>query len=198
MKDRSRNSRTGEKVVKREICNVFTKGTFIDTTDAKKGFSNKYCMAITQFSAKDLNRKNLMNDGNIYCETDKYYGFVIFDVGTLQFYLGEIKDDETYQEILTLLYSIRPEEIIILKKNLPTYIENFITTLSSKPKITRITKDFSNALSYSLADKYFGSKEKWNDLVRKYVVDENYLNISASFFLAASYLENILLADQVI
>jgi len=169
----------------------------MNTSDSNKEFGNKYCMAITQFTAKELNRKSMMEDEELYCETDKFYGFVIFDVGTLQFYMGELKDDDTYHEILTLFYSIRPVEIIIFKKNLPVYLENFISTLTSKPLITRISKEFNNMMSFHIAEKYLGVKDKWNDVLKKNLLNEHYINISASFYLASSYLESLLIADQV-
>lgn len=82
-----------ERLVKREICNVLTKGTFIDSkTRGEDAYEPRYVLA-------------LKRSGNIL-------GVTFFDVSTLKFFIGQFLDDEVFSSFRTLICQIRPIEVL--------------------------------------------------------------------------------------
>lgn len=169
-----------EKTVKRELCNVFTKGTYQSQNQSNNTYNNKYCIAL-------------------HYDNKNTWGYVIFDVSTLNFYFGEITDDdESYNKIMTLLYNIKPEEVIEMKGNLPTYIQNFLISLSSKPQMTTLKNEYALVGLQRLCEKYFGQNlESWNNIIVNYLMNEDkYRNVCSALYITIVYLEKILLAEQ--
>jgi DNA mismatch repair protein MSH6 len=173
----NKKSSASDKLVKRELCNVLTKGTYMAPNN--NTYNNKYCVALTY-------------RGNSW-------GFVVFDVTTLNFYVGELtENDETYNQIMTFLYNIRPDEVIFMKGNLPNYVLNFIGSLSSKPQITILRNDYNIILLQKLCRRYFGEDvSKWNEIVSNFMMnEEKYITSCSSLYITMIYLEKILLAEQ--
>lgn len=205
---KSGNGGSKDKVVNRELCNVFTKGTYYSGSNKIDGlnYSNKYCVTLVcnlqgnashHVSQKILSQQisNSSQKATSYCQ----WGFVIFDVTTLKFFIGQFNEDEdNYNKIMTLLYNIRPEEVIVARNNIPSYILNFIQTLSTKPQITYLKNEYNLLILNRVCQKYFGEDlEKWNQTVLKYVTDEeNYKNACCALFNTITFLEKILLAEQ--
>jgi DNA mismatch repair protein MSH6 len=166
-----------EKVIKRELCNVLTKGTYMAPNN--NSYNNKYCVALVL--------------------KDNTWGFTVFDLTTLCFYFGElIETDDTYNQIMTFLYNIRPDEVVIMKGNLPNYVLNFIATISSKPQITILKHDFNVILLQKICRKYFGDDmTKWNEIIANLLMNEEKFKANCnSLYITISYLEKILLAEQ--
>ncbi len=224
MKERTKGSAIKEKVVKRELCNVFTKGTYMNDTNSsvQKNFSysNKYCLALVCNLGKEkYSNFNSQNNsqgkisGNLEINevgtsqqvitqgsnTVYSWGFVIFDVTTLKFYIGSfVEEDESFSKIMTLLYNLKPEEVILMRNNLPNYILNFISSLSTKPQLTYLKNDYNVLLLNKICTKYFGSDiDKWQKSILNYVSEEDvFRNACCALYITAIYLEKILLAEQ--
>ena len=107
-----------EKTIKREICNVYTKGTFCQIDDENVNIKNKND---NKGDNKNENIKNLNNNKNkficaIFCQqktenlgSEEFlsqdienisrncgieWGICIFDITTLKFYMGKIQEDD--------------------------------------------------------------------------------------------------------
>ena len=112
LKNRVKSGQKEEKTIKRELCNVYTKGTYYkyeddNNSDSKKGSQNnlinknfnknKFCCAL--FCKPKENKL----DGEIFfgdnmdniSRTGYEWGICLFDVTTLKFYLGKIEEDST-------------------------------------------------------------------------------------------------------
>lgn len=233
LEKRNKESGVKEKVVKRELCNVFTKGTYFTTNNNSNNnfnYTNKYCIAITcnlnsssnhhisqtskdkslvidleecnqkvsQSSNNQLNGYSQLNSQQLVSSLYSW-GYIIFDVTTLKFFIGQFtEDDESYTKIMTLLYNIRPEEVILMRNNIPSYIVNFISTISSKPQITYLKNDYNVLSLNKICTKYFGDNiDNWQKTILDYVSQEDiHRNACCALYITANYLEKILLAEQ--
>lgn len=74
--------------MKREICNVVTKGTFMTGIQGEP----RYVLAVKRHGLT--------------------LGVTFFDVSTLKFYTGQFEDDETFSMFRTLICQLRPTEIL--------------------------------------------------------------------------------------
>jgi DNA mismatch repair ATPase MutS len=75
---------SSERLVNREICNVLTKGTFIDSkARGEDAYEPRYVLA-------------LKRSGNTL-------GVTFFDVSTLKFFIGQFQDDEVFSAFRTLI-----------------------------------------------------------------------------------------------
>lgn len=92
-------------VTNRVIQNIFTKGTFNDTS--KESYEPQYVLAISRNFAEDKN--------NI--------GICYFDISTFVCFLGSFEDDQSYSTLRTALSKIRPVEIVYDQTNLCKEIE---------------------------------------------------------------------------
>lgn len=120
MKERIKSSgKKADKCVTRELCNVYTKGTFfkdnktVDTTNFNPG-TNKFCISLVYYKrtkeaneGEDLSQNDFMKmpssysgvkiqrsqkSGN-YSSSQIEWGITIYDVTTLKFYVGQIIED---------------------------------------------------------------------------------------------------------
>jgi DNA mismatch repair protein MSH6 len=193
----------------REISNVFTKGTYLNTNNNANNlnYQNKFCISlvcnIKGPGSRHLHKIDMKTytQTNLNCESSDIYewGFVIFDVTTLKFYVGSFTEEEkSFNKILTLLYNISPEEVILMRDNIPLYILNFIKTLSSKPQITYLRDEYNVILLNKICTNFFGENlDDWNKIVLKYVSEEeSYRNLCCALYVTICFLEKILLADQ--
>ena len=210
LKERLKSDKNGEKAVKRKLCNVLTKGTYYKKED-------------------DIINNSIDNKNNIYINNSKNkfcisifqmpnkltWGICIFDVTTLQFYLGKIEEDQpkflpktqtsqknesNYIKMKSLLYNISPEEIICVNKNIPETMLNFIKGLSSRPLINNIKNNYKYSELNDLCIKYFGNDfEKWSPLIISLFANhEEKYPTCVAFYLSIIYLEKIFLAKNTI
>jgi DNA mismatch repair protein MSH6 len=233
LKERNKESGMKDKVVKRELCNVFTKGTYFNTNNNSNNvfsYTNKYCITITcnlnsmsnhhisQVSKEKSAVINLDDDNQNVSQssnnqqngfsqlnsqqsvsTSYSWGYIIFDVTTLKFFIGQFtEDDESFTKIMTLLYNVRPEEVILMRNNIPSYIVNFISTISSKPQVTYLKNDYNVLSLNKICTKYFGENiDNWQKTILDYVSQEDtHRNACCALYITANYLEKILLAEQ--
>lgn len=137
LKQERGKGRQSDKCVKREICNMVTKGTF---KDANAGYEPKYVLAVKRYN--------------------KEIGVAFFDVATLKFFVGQFADDDQLSSLRTLLCQIRPVEVVhereISNSELVKMIKNSPIVPVFSPMIPRNCWGFiktCNAL-----EKYLGSK----------------------------------------
>lgn len=206
-----------DKCIKRDLCNVFTKGTFMHESakfENKNNYKNKFCITLMgkkiykhdlekNNKSKDINEieKESNTEENIFDNPFVGYEwhFIIFDVTTVNFLFGFIsQDDENYTKIKTLLYNINPQEVIIAKNNLEEYIINFINSLSSRPQITKMKNDFTMLNLFKQTIKHFGEdRSEWNKILLDHINQENEDMLTTLYF-TINYLDNLLLADQLL
>ena len=85
------------KAVKREVSQIFTKGThFKMISDPKNLIGNEY------------DTKYVL----AYYNVETRFGYCYFDMSTLKFYLGTFDDDFTLKQFRTLIMQTRPVEFI--------------------------------------------------------------------------------------
>jgi DNA mismatch repair protein MSH6 len=212
LKEQTKSTKA-DKCIKRELCNVFTKGTFIfesEKTENKVSYDNRFCIGLycqekenknekEKENKPNLNNNNNINNINQNNKTFYEWNFLIWDVTTLDFYFGRIEyDDENFTKIKTLLYNINPQEIIIQRNNIENYMENFMSSLSSNPQITKMKPGFSMLNLFNLTNKYFGeNKNNWDNLLINYINEENEGMLKV-IFNTLLYLEKLLLAEQIL
>ena len=226
---KERNLTSGKKketCVKRELCNVFTKGTYYkdDFNSQKKennknnNNKNKFCICLVLNDQNNNNESNTQSENNFmsqnnnlfnYNNYNKIYewGICIFDVTTLKFYLGKITEDfnlnsdtENFNKLKTILYNLSPDEIILIRNNLPLNVLNFIKNLSCHPQINFLKNSYSFNELNILCQKYFNDDfEKWDKIILNLFSNEKANHsICLSFYLTLIYLEKILLAKECV
>ena len=245
LKERLKVEKGSEKAVKRKLCAVLTKGTYFKyeedinsiyndsngNVNKKVGFANttknKFCIAIymqdkeNNITSEDIMlSKNLGGDDNNSTPLNIsprqiIWGICIFDITTLQFYLGKIEEEppkftpksqtsqineSNYSKLKSLLYYIAPEEVICVSKNIPEIMMNFIKGLSSKPLINNLKNNYKYSELNDLCVKYFGEDfEKWNPLIISLFENEKEKYVTCvAFYLSIIYLEKIFLASNTL
>ncbi len=272
---RIKTDKNGEKTIKREICDVFTKGTYYKGEDELINNSNNNSNQNSNnknnnfsstnkkqkkeedqdaffFSSSNKNIKNNINKNkfcvSIFCyqqlnttsnadneiflgdpieninfnNTQLKWGICLFDVTTLKFYLGQIIEDLqsfstksnqsqtqtqtqssylsniNFNKLKTFLYNINPEEIICFRNNLPSKVNSFISSLSSKPLITSLKNTYNFNQLNTLCQKYFGEDfTTWNSiLVNSFTHEKENFPLLNCLYLTIIYLEKILLAEN--
>ena len=116
MKKRYKKGDKTEKIIKRKICNVFTKGTFYNydrmfgsyyynknesiiannNEIIKKNIKNKFCLAIFCRTKEKKEETEIFIEDNFEtkCKASIEWGICLFDVSTLKFYLGKIEEED--------------------------------------------------------------------------------------------------------
>ena len=215
LKERLKSDKNSEKAVKRKLCNVLTKGTYYKSEDDININSINNINNNNKININNNNSKNKFCISIFKMPNTLTWGICIFDVTTLQFYLGKIEEDQpkflpktqtsqknesNYLKMKSLLYNISPEEIICVNKNIPETMINFIKGLSSRPLINNIKNNYKYSELNDLCIKYFGSDfEKWNPLIISLFANhEEKYTTCVAFYLSIIYLEKIFLAKNII
>lgn len=239
LKERLKRDRGSEKAVKRKLCGVLTKGTYFKYEEdlnsinedgnvkKKQSFANttknKFCISIYRQEIDNkattddvMISKNLNNHSNaLSTSAQVVWGICIFDITTLQFYLGKIEEEKAkfspksqtsqsnesnYAKMKSLLYNIAPEEVICVSKNIPEIMMNFIKGLTSKPLINNLKNNYKYQELNDLCVKYFGDEfEKWNPLIVNLFANEKEKYATCvAFYLTITYLEKIFLAKNTL
>ena len=221
LKERVKKDNSKDACVNRELCNVFTKGTYLkdDNNNNYQINKNKFCISLVyndkcesnNSQSNEINYMSNLTQSNINKIIE--WGICIFDVTTLQFYLGNIIEDfqgsqnqsqsqnyieGNYTKLITALYNLCPDELILIRNNIPNRALSFIKSLSSHPQINYIKNSYSLTDLNNLCQKYFGENfQKWNKTILDLFSNEQ-LNHSSLMALHSTiiYLEKILLANQ--
>lgn len=90
-----------DKVVKREICAVVTKGTLTEGELLSANPDASYLMALTESNQRPASQS-----------TDRCFGICVVDVATSRIILGQVMDDLDCSVLCCLLSELRPVEII--------------------------------------------------------------------------------------
>ena len=189
LKERVKKDNSKDACVNRELCNVFTKGTYLkdDNNNNYQITKNKFCISLVyndkcesnNSQSNEINYMSNLTQSNINKIIE--WGICIFDVTTLQFYLGNIIEDfqgsqnqsqsqnyieGNYTKLITALYNLCPDELILIRNNIPNRALSFIKSLSSHPQINYIKNSYSLTDLNNLCQKYFGENfQNWNQTI---------------------------------
>jgi DNA mismatch repair protein MSH6 len=117
LEERNKSLKPGAKrehCVRREICNVVTKGIYNDPNS--NGFQPKFVLAIKRYG------------------TD--IGITFFDLATMKFYVGQFTDDEPLSNFRTLICQIRPVEVLIERELITSDIVKMLKNTPIVPVFT--------------------------------------------------------------
>ncbi|KAI3980709.1 hypothetical protein MKX01_025274 [Papaver californicum] len=116
-----------DKVVKREICAVVTKGTLIEGEMLTINPDASYMISITEGFMASENQKDVLA-----------IGVCIVDVSTSRFMLGQFADDSERNSLCSLLSELRPVEIIKPAKLLSSGSEKVLLTHTRSPLVNEL------------------------------------------------------------
>ncbi|XP_020269979.1 DNA mismatch repair protein MSH6 isoform X2 [Asparagus officinalis] len=125
-----RRKETGskDKVVKREICAMVTKGTLIEGDSLLTNPDTSYLMSITEKSNFLENQK----------KESIVIGICLVDVSTSMFMLGQFEDDSERHCLCSILSELRPVEIIKPSELLSPETENVLKYHTRNPLINNL------------------------------------------------------------
>ncbi|XP_076905467.1 DNA mismatch repair protein MSH6-like [Bidens hawaiensis] len=114
-----------DKVVKREICAVITKGTLTDGEMLSANPDASYLFAVSE--CYDENQQD-----------ERIYGVCVVDVATSKIIIGQFTDDSECSTLSCLLSQLRPVEIIKPKKLLSPETEKVLSRQTRNPVINEL------------------------------------------------------------
>ncbi|PSR94715.1 DNA mismatch repair protein [Actinidia chinensis var. chinensis] len=115
-----------DKVVKREICAVVTKGTLTEGEMMSANPEASYLLAVTE-SCQTL--------GN---QQGRIFGICVVDVATNKVILGQFQDDQECSALCCLLSELRPVEIVKPAKLLSPETERILLTHTRCPLVNEL------------------------------------------------------------
>ncbi|PIA61132.1 hypothetical protein AQUCO_00300566v1, partial [Aquilegia coerulea] len=119
-----------DKVVKREVCAVVTKGTLTEGEIMATNPDASYLMAVTEsFWVSESKEENLI------------IGVCVVDVSTSKFILGQFGDDSERNSLCALLTELRPVEIIKPAKVLSAESERVLLRHTRNPLVNDLVPD---------------------------------------------------------
>ncbi|GLT42632.1 hypothetical protein SLA2020_166220 [Shorea laevis] len=124
---RRKEKGTKDKVVKREICGVVTKGTLTEGEMLSVNPDPSYLMAVTESCQSSTN------------EIEKrIFGVCAIDVATSRIILGQVEDDSECSAFCCLLAELRPVEIIKPAQNLSPETERALLRHTRNPLVNEL------------------------------------------------------------
>lgn len=125
-----------DKVVKREICAVVTRGTLTEGEMLSSNPDASYLMAITESCSLSVNQNDEIT-----------FGVCVVDVATNRIILGQFGDDLERSALACLLTALRPVEIIKPAKMLTSETERVILRHTRSPVVNELVPllEFWNA-----------------------------------------------------
>ncbi|XP_064652331.1 DNA mismatch repair protein Msh6-like [Lineus longissimus] len=169
-----KNSTKFDKVVRREICRITTKGTktysFIDGNPSDN--QNAYLLSVVEKSHDDTSGGGCM------------YGVCFIDTSIGKFHIGQFEDDRHCSRFRTLVAHFTPVQVIYEKGKLSQKTWTFINSnLISVIKEQLTPKEFwdgSKTLKCLSEEKYFQDEEKagefeWPSALKKMISDSDTL-----------------------
>ncbi|BBH10460.1 MUTS homolog 6 [Prunus dulcis] len=127
MELRRKEDGSKDKVVKREICAVVTKGTLTEGEMLSANPDASYLMAVTE------NSQNVANQN-----TERIFGVCVVDVATSRIILGQFGDDLECSALSCLLSELRPVEIIKPVKLLGPETEKVLLRHTRSPLVNEL------------------------------------------------------------
>lgn len=116
-----------DKVVKREICAVITKGTLTEGEFLSANPDASYLMALTESC------QSLANQG-----LERIFGVCVVDVTTSRIILGQFGDDAECSSLCCLLSELRPVEIVKPAKMLSSETERVMVRHTRNPLVSEL------------------------------------------------------------
>lgn len=127
LEQRRKETGSKDKVVKREVCAVVTKGTLTDGEMLLTNPDASYLMALTEGG------ESLTNP-----TAEHNFGVCLVDVATQKIILGQFKDDQDCSALSCLLSEMRPVEIIKPAKVLSYATERTIVRQTRNPLVNNL------------------------------------------------------------
>nr|GMD26782.1 DNA mismatch repair protein MSH6 [Ipomoea batatas] len=124
---RRREKGSKDKVVKREICAVITKGTLTEGEMLTVSPDASYLIAVTESCQTSANQLG-----------ERTYGVCVVDVATSKVILGQFADDSDCSSLCSLLYEFRPVEIIKPAKLLSHETERVLHRHTRNPLVNEL------------------------------------------------------------
>ncbi|XP_038987619.1 DNA mismatch repair protein MSH6 isoform X2 [Phoenix dactylifera] len=155
-----------DKVVKREICAMVTKGTLTDGESLLANPDTSYLMSITENCQCFENHK----------KGETIIGLCVVDVSTSKFMIGQFEDDSDRHCLCSILSELRPVEIIKPSKVLSPETERVLRNNTRNP----LVNDLVPFTEFWDAEKAIGEVRKYYSLSRKLPASAND-SISANF-----------------
>ncbi|KAG0462513.1 hypothetical protein HPP92_020989 [Vanilla planifolia] len=146
-----------DKVVKREVCAVVTKGTLVEGETLLTNPDSSYLMSITE-KCPDVEHNK---QGTVL-------GVCIVDVSTSKFMLGQFDDNLDRHCLCSMLSELRPVEIIKPCKVLSTETERVLMQNTRNPLVNELipSSEFWNAeKTISEINKIFGRSGSMDDKI---------------------------------
>ena len=169
-----------DECAKRAVTWIFTKGTYSDPNN--QDYHSRYIMVFKHD-----------HENNI--------GIGFFDIGTLQFFLGRYKDNESFGIFRTIINQIRPVEVIFDRENTQEELVNILKNAALCPIFSTVSpKDcWGIPMTLSAIMNYFGeNSEEWPKIIIKARDDENNDLMMNAFGMIINYLERHLIAEQTL
>jgi DNA mismatch repair protein MSH6 len=187
--ERRKNTDKNEDDVKREVCQVLTRGTYIDQNELD--YTSRYTICIFEYILK--------------------FGVVFIDTTTHEFLIGDFVDDENRTQFRTMLTRTKPVEVVFYNEYISAETLNIIKSLSTKPSITALSimkpkpydmifQDF-NRYKKDLPPVIEFMKKSTESDSKKNVADYNdhkHFSGTQAIGLCLEYLEDIMLAETVL
>ncbi|KAK9282095.1 hypothetical protein L1049_005007 [Liquidambar formosana] len=124
---RRKEKGTKDKVVKREICAVITKGTLTEGEMLSANPDASYLMTLTESCRISANEKE-----------ERTFGVCVVDVATSRIILGQFGDDSECSGLCCLLSELRPVEIIKPAKLLSPETERVLRRHTRSPLVNEL------------------------------------------------------------
>ena len=190
MEERVKNTKGNKKdarLIRRDAVQILSKGTFAGKTYASA--ESRYLMAICH--TKDTSTK---------CNT---IGVVFVDITTNKINLGFISDDEHLTQFKTLIYQIRPVEIVYSSRDFDPHIKSVLSNSSISPIFSALNNPKNWNIFEGLGElcKHFGIDEKnWPEAVQELQKSDQkrYELVMMAFSGITTYLRKLLISDRVI
>ncbi|XP_045796894.1 DNA mismatch repair protein MSH6 [Trifolium pratense] len=124
---RRKENGSKDKVVRREICAVVSKGTITDGEFMSTNPEAAYLMALTEHHE---NHPNEMSE--------RIYGVCVVDVSTSRVILGQFNDDSECSALCSILSEVRPVEIVKPAKLLSAETERVLLKHTRNPLVNEL------------------------------------------------------------